>query len=121
MNILTGKQTARTDWQQTYWPGDFSSPQFPAPVVLSKRPKQQFYYLNDLEMGWGHRSESGVEVHEINCHHMEIMREPHVRLFGAELAECISRVSPHILKPEQSTESQPASSTVSVQQFRQDS
>src|SRR5258705_12489308 len=121
MNLLTGKQTARTDWQQTYWPGDFSPLQFPAPLVLFKRPKQQFYYINDLEMGWGHRSESLVEVHEINFHHREILREPHVRLFGAELAECISRVSRRILKPEQSPESQPASSTVSVQQFRQDS
>lgn len=121
VNLLTGKRTARTDWQQTYWPEDFSPPRFHAPVVLFKRPKQQFYYINDPEMGWGRRSESGVEVHEIDFHHREILREPHVRLFGTELAECISRVSRRILKPEQSTESQPASSTVSVPRFRQDS
>ncbi len=121
MNLLTGKQTARTDWQQTYWPEDFSPPRFRAPVVLFKRPKQQFYYINDPEMGWGRRSESGVEVHEIDFLHREILREPQVRLFGAALAECISRVSRRILKPGQSTESQPASSTVSVQHFRQDS
>ena len=121
MNLLIGKQTARTDWQQPYWPGDFSPPRFRAPVVLFTRPKQQFYYTNDLEMGWGRRSESGVEVCEIGFHHREIPREPTVRLFGAELAECISQVSRRILKPEQSTESQSASSIVSVQQSRQDS
>ena len=121
MNLLTGKQTARTDWQQTYWPEDFSPPRFRAPVVLFKRPKQQFYYINDLEMGWGRRSESGVEIHEIDFIHREILREPHVRRFGVELAECISRVSRSVLNPERSTESQPASPTVSVQQFRQDS
>ena len=121
VNLLTGKQTARTDWQQTYWPEDFSPPRFRAPVVLFKRPKQQFYYINDPEMGWGRRSESGVEIHEIDFHHNEILREPHVRQFGTELAKCMSRVSRRILKPEQSTESQPVLSAVSVQQFRQGS
>ena len=118
VNLLTGKQTARTDWQQTYWPEDFSPPRFRAPVVLFKRPKQQFYYINDPQMGWGRRSESGVEIHEIEFHHREILREPHVRQFGTELAECIARVSRRSLKPEQSTESESAASTVSVQQFR---
>ena len=121
MNPLTGKQTARTDWQQACRPGDFSPPWFRAPVVLFTRPKPQFYYINDLKMGWGRRSESGVEVREIDFRHMDFLREPHVRLLSTELAECISRVSRRILKPEQSTESQPASSTFSVQQFRQDS
>ena len=32
MNLLTGKQTPRTDWQQTYWPEDFS----PAAVPRSR-------------------------------------------------------------------------------------
>jgi thioesterase domain-containing protein len=121
VNLLTGKQTARTDWQQTYWPEDFSPQRFRAPVVLFKRPKQQFYYINDPEMGWGRRSESGVEIHEIDFRHNEILREPHVRQFGVELAECISRVSPPILKPEQLTESQPVPSTISVRQLRQGS
>jgi thioesterase domain-containing protein len=121
VNLLTGKQTARVDWQQTYWPEDFCPPRFRAPVVLFKRPKQQFYYINDPEMGWGRRSESGVEVHEIDFHHREILREPHVRQFGAELAKCISRVSRRILTAGQSSESQLDSSTVSCQQFRQGS
>ena len=69
----------------------------------------------------GRRSESGVEVHEIDFHHREILREPHVRQFGTELAECISRVSRRILEPEQSIESQPAPFAGSVEQFRQNS
>jgi amino acid adenylation domain-containing protein len=119
--IASGRQPARTDWQERYWPKNFTPPRFRAPVVLFKRPKQQFYYINDPEMGWGRRSEGGVEIHEIDFHHKEILREPHVRQFGFELAECISRVSRRILKPEQSTESQPVLSAVSVQQFRQGS
>lgn len=121
VNLLLGKQAARTDWQQTYWPEDFSPPRFHAPVLLFKRPKQLFYYINDPEMGWGRRSESGVEIHEIDFHHREILREPHVRQFGVELAKCISRISRRVLNPERTTPSQPASSTVSVQQLRQGS
>ena len=119
--VASGRQPARTDWQERYWPKNFTPPRFRAPVVLFKRPKQQFYYINDPEMGWGRRSESGVEIHEIDFHHKEILREPHVRQFGVELSECISRVSRRILKPEHSTESQPVLSAVSVQQFRQGS
>ena len=35
-------------------------------MILFKRPKQQFYYINDPQMGWGQRSERGVEIHEID-------------------------------------------------------
>ena len=83
---LLGTKPARTDWQETYWPEGFIPARFRAPVILFKRPKQQFYYVNDPQMGWGRRSEGGVEVHEIDFHHLEILREPHVRQFGETLA-----------------------------------
>ncbi len=88
-----GQKPARTDWQQRYWPENFTPPRFRAPVVLFKRPKQQFYYINDPEMGWGKRSESGVEIHEIDFHHLEILREPHVRQFGETLSRWMERLS----------------------------
>jgi amino acid adenylation domain-containing protein len=93
VNLLTGKKTPRTDWQQAYWPEDFSPPRFRAPVVLFKRPKQQFFYINDPQMGWGHRSESGVEIHAVDFHHQNILREPHVRQFGEVLAQWMTRIS----------------------------
>ena len=37
-------------------------------------------------MGWGERSEGGVTVHEVEFHHAEILREPHVKIFGKKLA-----------------------------------
>lgn len=83
---LVGSTTARTDWRQTYWPEGFTPTRFRAPVVLFKRPKQPFYYVNDPEMGWGERSEGGVKIHEIDFHHAEILREPQVKVFGKELA-----------------------------------
>jgi thioesterase domain-containing protein len=93
LDLVRGKKTRRTDWQEAYWPRDFTPSRFRAPVVLFKRPKQQFYYINDPQMGWGRRSESGVAIHEIDFHHLEILREPHVRRFGETLAEYMTRLS----------------------------
>ncbi|HKV81106.1 MAG TPA: amino acid adenylation domain-containing protein [Candidatus Sulfotelmatobacter sp.] len=83
---LVGSKPARTDWRQAYWPEDFTPPRFRAPVVLFKRPKQPFYYINDPKMGWAERSEGGVTIHEVEFHHAEILREPHVGVFGKTLA-----------------------------------
>lgn len=88
-----GSKPARTDWQQTYWPEGFNPARFRAPVVLFKRPKQPFYYVDDPQMGWGKRTISGVEIHEVDFSHAEILREPHVRIFGEQLAACVARVS----------------------------
>jgi amino acid adenylation domain-containing protein len=90
---LTGKSPARTDWQQAYWPQDFAPPHFRAPIALFKRPKQPFYYVNDPQMGWGARTEGGVEIHQIDFHHLEILREPHVGALGEQLAACVKRAS----------------------------
>lgn len=90
---LVGSKPPRTDWQQAYWPANFKPPRFRAPIVLFKRPKQPFYYVNDPQMGWGVRSEGGVETHEIDFPHMHILREPHVRFFGEKLAEHLERIS----------------------------
>jgi thioesterase domain-containing protein len=90
---LVAKNSLRTDWQRTYWPPGFTAPHFRAPVVLFKRPKQPFYYINDPLMGWGKRTEGGVEICEVDFHHAEILREPHVGLLGEKLAACMQRVS----------------------------
>jgi len=84
---LVGSKPARTDWKQAYWPESFTPFQFRAPVVLFKRPKQPFYYIDDPLMGWGVRSKGGVTIHEVDFSHLEILREPHVRIFGEKLAE----------------------------------
>jgi amino acid adenylation domain-containing protein len=90
---LAGSKPERTDWQHAYWPENFHPVQFRAPVILFKRPKQPFYYVDDPQMGWGKRTTTGVEIHEVDFSHLEILREPHVRIFGQQLSECIARVS----------------------------
>jgi amino acid adenylation domain-containing protein len=91
---LASGAPARTDWRQAYWPENFTAPHFRAPVVLFKRPKQNFFYINDPQMGWGKRSQGGVEIHEIEFHHLEILREPHVRIFGETIVCCMERLDP---------------------------
>jgi amino acid adenylation domain-containing protein len=91
-----GGDRGPTHWQKFYWPEGFTAPRFRAPVVLFKRPKQPFYYVDDPLMGWGQRTQSGVEIYEVDLDHMEILREPHVRVFGETLAQRIAQIKPDV-------------------------
>ena len=75
LRMWTGNAKASQPWKEAYWPKDFKPPRFRAPILLFKRPKQPYYYIDDPTMGWGGRSESGVEVHEIDVPHHEFLRE----------------------------------------------
>jgi thioesterase domain-containing protein len=99
---LSGSKLARTDWRQAYWPEDFTPTSFRAPVVLFKRPKQPFYYVNDPQMGWAERSEGGVTIHEVEFHHAEILREPHVKVFGKKLAGHMAELTASVSMNEES-------------------
>ena len=50
---VAGEAPVRAEWQETYWPDNYAPAIFRSPVVLFKRPKQPFYYVNDPQMGWG--------------------------------------------------------------------
>jgi amino acid adenylation domain-containing protein len=76
-----------TSWQKAYWPGpEYQTPRFQAPILLFKRPLQPFHYIKDPEMGWGVRSRTGVEIHEMNLDHDNLLREPHIKAIGKILA-----------------------------------
>jgi amino acid adenylation domain-containing protein len=90
---LTGKVSARSGWGEVYWPHNYTPTSFRAPVFLFKRPNQPFYYVKDPQMGWGARTTTVVEIHEIDFDHLQLLREPHVRVLGEKLAACIQRVS----------------------------
>lgn len=89
---VIGKAPARTEWQEAYFPGNYVPTRFRAPVILFKRPKQPFYYVKDPQMGWGARTTTGVEIHEIDFDHLHLLREPHVAVLGKELADCVQRL-----------------------------
>jgi amino acid adenylation domain-containing protein len=108
----TGRSQITNDWPQAYWPKDFVPQRFGARVALFKRPKQPFYYVKDPEMGWSARSQGGVEIHEIPFDHEQLLREPHVRTLGEELADCIERASQRTSTRLQDTESSRESTPV---------
>jgi len=83
----------RTIWARAYWPGPgFKPPVFRAPVLLFKRPRQPFYYISDPLMGWGQRSLGGVEIHEIEFDHDNLLREPHIKVIGEVLTTRLRQV-----------------------------
>lgn len=87
------RPSVRVDWQEAYWPKNFASRKFQAPVILFKRPKQPFYYVNDPQMGWGSRSLGGVQIEELEFHHQEILHDPHVHAIGQVLATRTREIS----------------------------
>jgi amino acid adenylation domain-containing protein len=117
---VLGKSAPRRDWSQVYWPEGFTPTRFRAPVLLFKRPKQQFYYIKDPQMGWGARTQGGVEICEIDFHHLEILREPHVRKFGEKLREAMAQVSRRGVQPQAPSEDHEAS-RLTVQHMQQGS
>jgi thioesterase domain-containing protein len=81
-------------WDARYWPDeDFQPPTFQAPVLLFKRPRQPFYYIHDPQMGWGMRSTGGIEICEIDCGHLELLRPPFVQVVGKRLARRLQEIS----------------------------
>jgi amino acid adenylation domain-containing protein len=119
LDRVLGRSSARTDWPQAYWPEGFTPMRFRAPVMLFKRPKQPFYYIKDPLMGWGSRSQGGVEIHEVDFRHQEILREPQVREFGEKLGQAMERLSQPVPNPEPQAEDRQASLvTASVQDMR---
>jgi amino acid adenylation domain-containing protein len=90
--VRPGQPAVKKIIQQAYWPEGFVAQRFRAPIVLFKKPRQPFFYINDPLMGWGARSEGGVQIHEVNFDHDEMFREPHVRDVGRLLAAELNRV-----------------------------
>jgi thioesterase domain-containing protein len=43
------------------------------------------------DLGWGRIATGGVEVHELPGDHVSILAEPHVRVLGEELRDCLER------------------------------
>jgi thioesterase domain-containing protein len=84
---------ARRGWSNAYWPkGVFQAPKFQAPVLLFKRPRQPFFYVRDPNMGWGGRSLTTVTTCEIECGHVEMLREPHVHRVSETVAAWLRKI-----------------------------
>ncbi len=86
-------------WQQAYWPENFTPPHFKAKVLLFKRKKQPPYYINDPMMGWGSRTDGGVDVCAISTEKHRILREPIVQIISATLSKYLIGSGLPMLEP----------------------
>jgi amino acid adenylation domain-containing protein len=99
IRLWSGKDKASQPWAEAYWPQDFKPPRFHAPVVLFKRPKQPYFYIDDPTLGWGARSQGGVEMHNLNADHHEVLREPHLQIVSKVLLARLRSSSAGALEP----------------------
>ncbi len=95
IRIWAGRAETPRVWDEVYFPKDFTVPRFRAPVVLFKRPKQPYCFVDDPQLGWGTRSEGGVEIYEIDANHHEVLREPHVHHIVKILRERLHPTGSH--------------------------
>lgn len=86
IRVWNGKRKKTPLWPEAYWPKNFTPSRFHARVLLFKREKQPYYYINDPLLGWGTRTVGGVDVHTMATDRHRILREPFVQIIGARLS-----------------------------------
>ena len=62
-------------------------------IVLFRASEKGLRGLEEGQNGWRKYAGGGLEIHEIDFHHFEILREPHVRALGEQLAACVEQAS----------------------------
>lgn len=68
---------------------------YPGRLVLFKSSEGYLYSEQrspDHLLGWGRIARGGVELYEIPGNHMDIVREPNVKILGEQLKKCLDRI-----------------------------
>ena len=83
----------KSEWLKIYWPGeDFVPQRIEGRITVFKIPKQPYYYNPDPLLGWGARTQSGVDTYLIpNGRHRLLLREPYVRELAKALSESLKK------------------------------
>ena len=91
--MLHGKPEALKIHEKVYWPDkNFVPPKVDARLTLVRAPQQFGVYHDDPELGWGSRTNSGVEVIVVKGEHFSLLREPTVREVAQVLRKAIDGV-----------------------------
>jgi thioesterase domain-containing protein len=64
---------------------------YPGRILLFRAATQPLFCSHDPIMGWGALAADGVEVREVPGNHLEMMRDPQVRILARELQACLDR------------------------------
>jgi amino acid adenylation domain-containing protein len=69
-------------------------------VVLFRASEKALRGLDDQQSGWSKYAAGGIEVHEIDGDHGNILNEPQVRQLAAEMRACLENAQPeHSMRP----------------------
>ena len=83
---------ARELMLRTYFPGkEFNPPVISSKVTVFAVDHQSFYRVRDKLMGWGDRTQGGVDAERVAGDHMTILREPHVSVLAENPAAAVAR------------------------------
>jgi thioesterase domain-containing protein len=91
--LIRGKSAEQILYDEVYWPKNFVASKIDAKITLFRVPKQFSLYVGDPLLGWGSRTNGGVEVHMINGMHRFLFREPSVGEVATTLVDAIDRAS----------------------------
>jgi thioesterase domain-containing protein len=84
----SGPAPKRKTLFQAYWPGkDFHPYVCACAITVFRTSKQDWFRKKDETIGWGNRTHGGVKIRRIPGDHDTHMREPHVRVLAARIAE----------------------------------
>jgi amino acid adenylation domain-containing protein len=87
-DVFKGNLRAMWEYRPQPYPGKitlFASVEQPTTVDVARDP-----YL-----GWGAWAEGGVEVHRIPGRHLDVIRQPHVRILAEKLRRCLAEADQH--------------------------
>jgi len=77
---------ARELMRRTYFPGkEFKPPVISSKITVFAVDHQSFYRVRDKLMGWGDRTQGGVDAERVAGDHMTILREPHVSVLAQKI------------------------------------
>jgi thioesterase domain-containing protein len=82
--VFKGNLRAMWGYRPQPYPGKitlFASQEQPTSIDIARDPC----------LGWGAWAEEGVEVHRVPGRHLDVIREPNVRILAAGLSECLAR------------------------------
>jgi len=72
--------------RRTYFPGkEFKPPVISSKITVFAVDHQSFYRVRDKLMGWGDRTQGGVDAERVAGDHMTILREPHVSVLAQKI------------------------------------
>ena len=82
-DIFKGNLKAMWDYRPKPYPGKVT-------LFASEEQPDTFDVTRDPLLGWGAWAAGGVEVHRIPGSHLDVIREPNVRVLAEELRKCLA-------------------------------